>query len=92
MALKRKRSEIDEETASINYSSHSSQESKSNDVDVANALAEPIDVVDEDTAFIRESIQRHNKKAGTEILRQSKKSKIKGDVGGGSFQSMGAQN
>jgi len=91
MAPKRKHSEIEEETESINYSSHSSQEDKSNDVDVANALAEPMEVGDEDAAFIRKSIQTRNKKEGTEILKQSKKSKIKGDVGGGSFQSMGTQ-
>lgn len=87
MAPKRKRSEIEEEAESINYSSHSSQEEKSNDVDIADALA--VEVGDEDAAFIRQSIQTRNKKEGTEILRQSKKSKIKGDVGGGSFQSMG---
>jgi hypothetical protein len=91
MALKRKRSEIEEEAESPHYSSQSSQEDNSNDVDVANALADTIEVEDEDAAFIRESIQTRNKKEATEILRQSKKSKVKGDVGGGSFQSMGTQ-
>jgi len=91
MALKRKHAEIEDEAESLHYSSQSSQESNSDDVDVANALADTIEVADEDAAFIRESIQTRNKKEGTEILKQSKKSKVKGDVGGGSFQSMGTQ-
>lgn len=91
MALKRKHSEIEEEAECLYYSSQSPQEDDSDDVDVANALADTIEVGDEDAAFIRESIQTRNKKEGTEILKQSKKSKVKGDVGGGSFQSMGAQ-
>ena len=90
MAPKRKHSKIEEEAESILYSSQSSQEDNSDDVDIANALADTIEVM-EDAAFIRESIQTRNKKEGTEILKQSKKSKIKGDVGGGSFQSMGTQ-
>ena len=91
MALKRKRSEMQEGAESFHYSSQSSQEDSSDDVDVANALADTIEVGDEDAAFIRESIQTRNKKEGTEILKQSKKSRVKGDVGGGSFQSMGTQ-
>lgn len=91
MALKRKHSEIEEEAECLHSSSQSPQEDDSDDVDVANALADTIEVGDEDAAFIRESIQTRNKKEGTEILKQSKKSKVKGDVGGGSFQSMGAQ-
>jgi len=90
MAPKRKRSEIEEEAESIQYGSQSSQEDNSDNVDVADALADTIEVGD-DATFIRESIQARNKKEGTEILKQSKKSKIKGDVGGGSFQSMGPQ-
>lgn len=42
--------------------------------------------------FIRESIARRDVKEGTELLKKTKgKTKIaKGEVGGGSFQSMGA--
>lgn len=43
-------------------------------------------------AIIQESIAKRNVKKGTEVLKQTKgKTKIaKGEVGGGSFQSMGA--
>jgi hypothetical protein len=91
MAPKRKRSEIEEEAESTHSTSRLSQEDNSDDVDVANALADTIEVGDEDAAFIHESIQARNKKEGTEIIRKTKKAKIKGDVGGGSFQSMGMQ-
>jgi hypothetical protein len=91
MAPKRKRSEMEEKAESIYLSSQSSQEDNSDGVDIANALADTIEMGDEDAAFIRESIQIRNKKEGTGILKQSKKSTIKGDVGGGSFQNMGTQ-
>lgn len=43
-------------------------------------------------AIIRDSISKRNVKGGTEVLKKTKgKGKIvKGEVGGGSFQSMGA--
>ena len=54
------------------------------------------DIVDDDDddlqEFIRESIAKRDVKEGTELLKKTKgKTKIaKGEVGGGSFQSMGA--
>lgn len=46
---------------------------------------------DEFGDFINESIARRNVKGGTDMLKKIKaKGKGKGDVGGGSFQSMGA--
>lgn len=49
------------------------------------------DEEDEDD-FIKETISKFNMKSGTEMLKKTKgKNKItKGEVGGGSFQSMGA--
>jgi ATP-dependent RNA helicase DDX54/DBP10 len=54
----------------------------------------PEDDVDDDTELeemIRRSITRRNVKAGTEFLKSTKGKKrlTKGEVGGGSFQSMG---
>ena len=45
----------------------------------------------DDEEFIRETMAKHNVKSGTEIIKKTKgKKKIaKGEVGGGSFQSMG---
>lgn len=45
----------------------------------------------DDEDFIRQSIAKHNVKSGTELIKKTKgKKKIsKGEVGGGSFQSMG---
>lgn len=49
---------------------------------------------DEIEEVIKESIAKRNVKSGTELLKKTKgKSKIvKGEVGGGSFQSMGASH
>ena len=59
------------------------------------AKGEDKDDEDDDDALqniIRESIAKRNVKGGTELLKKTKgKTKIvKGEVGGGSFQSMGA--
>ena len=59
------------------------------------AKGEDEDDEDDDDALqniIRESIAKRNVKGGTELLKKTKgKTKIvKGEVGGGSFQSMGA--
>ena len=58
-------------------------------------VARPVEEEDDEEdieEIIRESIAKKNVKGGTELLKKTKgKAKIaKGEVGGGSFQSMGA--
>lgn len=75
------------------------------DIDIASSIAfkKPRPNNDEDKSdddedlmqFLQESITKRNMKDGTEALKQVKGKKtkmIKGEVGGGSFQSMGASN
>ena len=95
MALtKRKRSESDDDSASLSFVDDEQ------DVDISPALTgdktrivEPDDSDDEDELadFIRSSIAKRSIKEGTRIVKKSKgKVQIsKGEVGGGSFQSMG---
>ncbi|KAF8588660.1 ATP-dependent RNA helicase DBP10 [Ramaria rubella] len=65
------------------------------EVDISSTLIsrKPQDVEgdDDDDDFIRNTMAKHNVKSGTDILKKTKgKNKItKGEVGGGSFQSMG---
>lgn len=72
-----------------------------NEIDISSALTGKkrprVDQNDDDdddddlNIFIQESISKRDKKTGTEVMKQVKgKSKVaKGEVGGGSFQSMG---
>lgn len=69
------------------------------EIDISSSLAtkkaridEPAESSDEDLyEFLHESIAKKNVKSGTELLKKVKgKTKLaKGEVGGGSFQSMG---
>ena len=95
MALtKRKRYESEDEESSIS----SSLEHNEDDVDISSALTtkkikttQSEDDEDDLADFIRSSIAKRSMKEGTRIVKKSKgKDKIsKGEVGGGSFQSMG---
>jgi len=90
MATKRKHHESDNEDT-VEHNDH--------DVDISSALTakkpKTIQSEDEDeddlANFIRSSIAKRSMKEGTKIVKKSKgKDKIvKGEVGGGSFQSMG---
>lgn len=91
---KRKRSESDDESSSLPSSDENHEEK---DVDISLTLVgkrakftEPDDE-DELAEFIRTSIAKRSIKEGTSIVKKSKgKGKFaKGEVGGGSFQSMG---
>lgn len=65
------------------------------EVDISSTLTSrkrlQVDGEDDDEDFIRETMAKHNVRSGTEIIKKTKgKNKIaKGEVGGGSFQSMG---
>lgn len=65
------------------------------EVDISSTLTSrkrlQVDGEDDDEDFIRETMAKHNVRSGTEIIKRTKgKNKIaKGEVGGGSFQSMG---
>ena len=95
MALtKRKRYESEDEESSIS----SSLEHNEDDVDISSALTtkkikttQSEDDEDDLADFIRSSIAKRSMKEGTKIVKKSKgKDKMaKGEVGGGSFQSMG---
>ncbi|KAH7913683.1 P-loop containing nucleoside triphosphate hydrolase protein [Hygrophoropsis aurantiaca] len=101
VSQKRKRTEeLDENSDASDYSIV--QASSDDEVDISSALAgkksrtdgppDPVEEDDEDLEkFIQTSIAKRNVKGGTDIIKKTKgKSKIaKGEVGGGSFQSMG---
>lgn len=102
--LKRKHIEDESEAESSSQASFG-EEHPDSDVDIAAALTgEKIrktkrngpdsgseDDFEELEALIKDSVAKRDKKEGTKLLKQTKgKSKItKGEVGGGSFQSMG---
>lgn len=91
------------EPESDDESSSFSVVAEDSDVDISSALVgkrpklnhelEPDDDNEELTQFLRASIAKRSIKDGTQVLKSSKgKAKIaKGEVGGGSFQSMGKQ-
>jgi ATP-dependent RNA helicase DDX54/DBP10 len=101
LALKRKRAG----KVASDYSDESTgsdQALSDNEIDISSALtskraritavADEHDSDDDDLRnFLQESISRRDIKAGTEIVKKTKgKGKVaKGEVGGGSFQSMG---
>lgn len=96
---KRKHSESGEDSAS----DFSNNELDDN-IDISSALTgkkqkidSEVEISDEDedfSVFLQDSIAKRNVKNGTEMLKKTKgKSKLaKGEVGGGSFQSMGTFN
>ncbi|RXW24994.1 hypothetical protein EST38_g872 [Candolleomyces aberdarensis] len=103
--VKRKRSESisSEEWESDNESS-STGELDDDDMDISSALTgtrprrepRPVDDIDDEddedlTNFIKTSITKRDVKEGTQVVKKAKgKAKVtKGEVGGGSFQSMG---
>lgn len=92
MAVKRKRSEYEAEAKNHDESDSGaslSQKMAESDSDIADAL---IGVDDEDDGdLIRKTLAKKNMKQGTQMINKSKQ-KQKGDVGGGSFQSMGSNN
>lgn len=101
MALsKRKRThEKDEDDAAFSLDDGVSE--SDSDVDISSALVgkkprlQQSDHEEDDEELqeiIRQSISKRNKKGGTDMLKKTKgKTKItKGEVGGGSFQNMGA--
>ncbi|KAJ2928642.1 hypothetical protein H1R20_g8442, partial [Candolleomyces eurysporus] len=103
--VKRKRSEsISSEEWESDSASSSNEELSDDDMDISSALTgkrprrEPrpvADIEDEDdedlTNFIKTSITKRDVKEGTQVVKKAKgKAKVtKGEVGGGSFQSMG---
>jgi ATP-dependent RNA helicase DDX54/DBP10 len=93
---KRKRALLSEDSDA--YFSSSRAAGKSEEVDISSALTGKRQKVDVQVAddeelvqFIQSSIAKRSVKEGTQILKNSKgKSKAaRGEVGGGSFQSMG---
>ena len=100
MSLKRKDPLEESDAESSTYSKASSYGGDSDDdVDITHALsgkktASGKDDLDDDfdelEKLIKHSVATRDKKEGTKLLKQTKKSKLtKGEVGGGSFQSMG---
>jgi ATP-dependent RNA helicase DDX54/DBP10 len=100
LALKRKRTGGSGSNHSSDESTFSDQALSDNEIDISSALtgkrariALVADENDDDDLqhFLQESISRRDVKAGTEIVKKAKgKGKVtKGEVGGGSFQSMG---
>lgn len=92
--LKRKRTTGADREPSPTSSVFSEVPVSDGDVDISSTLMArkwPQVDDDDDEDFIRETMAKHNVKSGTEIVKKTKgKSKItKGEVGGGSFQSMG---
>ncbi len=90
---KRKHQEED----SDNSDGYSEVQLSDDDVDISAALTTKKPRVEEDSddeglkQMMLESISKRNMKSGTEILKKAKgKNLVKGEVGGGSFQSMGA--
>ena len=89
-AVKRKRNE---ENVRENSPESSIDEVPMSDgeVDISSALVGMPNYDEDDEDFIRESMMKHNIKTGTEVIKKAKGKKVtKGEVGGGSFQSMGA--
>lgn len=96
LVAKRKRPSLSEDSDA--YCSSSLATGKSEEVDIFSALTGKRQKVDVQVAddeellkFIQSSIAKRSVKEGTQVLKNSKgKSKAtKGEVGGGSFQSMG---
>ena len=104
-ASKRKRQPESDESDADAFSEVPA-DSSDDEVDISSALTgkkpkravrEDVSEVEEDDGdedlqdIIQESISRRNVRSGTELLKKTKGKKIvKGEVGGGSFQSMGA--
>lgn len=93
---KRKRAPLSEDLEAFRSSSWAA--GKSEEVDISSALTGKRQKVDVQVAedeelvkFIQSSIAKRSVKEGTQVLKNTKrKSKAaKGEVGGGSFQSMG---
>ena len=102
MALKRKHllDESDAESSSSSRASSYGGQSEDDEIDIANALSGKKPVAEENDAgddfeelekLIKSSVAMRDKKEGTRLLKQTKgKKKIsKGEIGGGSFQSLG---
>jgi ATP-dependent RNA helicase DDX54/DBP10 len=95
MALsKRKRAESDDEQSSLSSSSSADGYNDISSALTGKRAKGPEDEEDDDELadFLRASIAKRSMKEGTRIVKKSKgKQKVtKGEVGGGSFQSMGA--
>ncbi|KAI6040291.1 P-loop containing nucleoside triphosphate hydrolase protein [Pisolithus marmoratus] len=98
----RKRSRPEQDDQENSDSSFSVVQAEDDDIDISSALAgkharnELSDIQDHATddeelqEFINDSIAKRNMKGGTALLKKTKsKGKAQGEVGGGSFQSMG---
>lgn len=88
LPLKRKRVEKDDSMAVYGEAGSSSgNEWEDHDIEVEK------DNEDSEMEFIQDAIAKRNVKDGTELLKKTSKvkgkGKAKGEVGGGSFQSMG---
>lgn len=101
LAHKRKRTQQSDDESDSGASSSHEVPLSDDEIDISSALTgkkartEPHDEENDDelTEFIQNSIAKRNVKGGTEVLKKTKgkgKTKMsKGEVGGGSFQSMG---
>jgi len=73
----------------------SGQDYSDDENDVSNALSgkhshHEVNSDDDDfDTFLMGSIAKRDVKIGTRIVKNAKKSRVKGEIGGGSFQSMG---
>jgi ATP-dependent RNA helicase DDX54/DBP10 len=101
---KRSESVSSEEWESDNGGSSSAGELSDDDMDISSALTgkrprrepRPVDDIDDEddedlNNFIKATISKRDVKEGTQVVKKAKgKAKVaKGEVGGGSFQSMG---
>ncbi|KAG5648471.1 hypothetical protein DXG03_003082 [Asterophora parasitica] len=95
---KRKRTYDDEDDHYSEVSATYEQDSSDDEIDISNALSgKKAKVVRDDSSddelrdFLQETIAKRDVKSGTEVVKKAKgKGKItKGELGGGSFQSMG---
>ncbi|KAG5733691.1 ATP-dependent RNA helicase DBP10 [Termitomyces sp. T112] len=95
---KRKRSNVVEDIVYSDVSSSFAQESSDNEIDISNVLSgKRAKIVADDSDdddfnnFLQNTIAKRDIKGGTDVVKQAKgQGKImKGEVGGGSFQSMG---
>lgn len=87
LPLKRKRVEKDDSMAVHSEAGSSENEWEDHDMELEK------DNEDSEMEFIQDAIAKRNVKDGTELLKRTSKvkgkGKAKGEVGGGSFQSMG---
>ena len=96
--LKRKRTPGPDRESPLEGSVISEIPPSENEVDISSTLTDrkrqhfvELEECGDDEEFIRETMAKHNIKSGTDVVKKTKgKNKLaKGEVGGGSFQSMG---